>query len=72
MNFDDIAKGKEILQKISNELTVMNMITVLSNPGLSKLYNNEERAKIEKYIKNNMMQYVQKNGLNENKLGLSR
>ena len=72
MNFDDIAKGKEILQKISNELTVMNMITVLSNPGLSKLYNNEECAKIEKYIKNNMMQYVQKNGLNENKLGLSR
>ena len=54
MNFDDIAKGKEILQKISNELTVMNMITVLSNPGLSKLYNNEERAKIEKYIKNNV------------------
>ncbi len=72
MNFDDIAKGKEILQKISNELTVMNMITVLSNPGLSKLYNNEERAKIEKYIKNNMMQYVQKKGLKENKLGLSR
>ena len=72
MNFDDIAKGKEILQKISNELTVMNMITVLSNPELSKLYNDEEKAKIEKYIKNNMMQYVQKNGLNENKLGLSR
>ncbi len=72
MNLNDISKGKEILQTISNELTIMNMITVLSNPELSKLYNNEERAKLEKYIKNNTMQYVQKRGLKDNDLGLSR
>ncbi len=72
MNFDDISKGKEILQKISNELTIMNMITVLSNPELSKLYNSDERAKLAKYIKNNTMQYVQKKGLNDNNLGLTR
>ena len=72
MNFDDISKGKEILQKISNELTIMNMITVLSNPELSKLYNSDERAKLAKYIKNSTMQYVQKKGLNDNNLGLTR
>ncbi len=65
MNFDDISKGKEILQKISNELTIMNMINVLNNPELSKLYNSEEKAKIAKYIKNNMMQYVQKRDLSK-------
>ena len=72
MNFDDIAKGKEILQKISNELTVMNMITVLCNPELSKLYDEEEREKLAKYIKNNTMQYVQKKSLNDNNLRLTR
>ena len=65
MNFDDISKGKEILQKISNELTIMNMINVLNNPELSKLYNSEEKSKIAKYIKNNMMQYVQKRDLSK-------
>ena len=72
MNFDDISKGKEILQTISNELTIMNMITVLSNPELSKLYNDEERDKLKKYIKNNTMQYIQKNNLKDNSLKLSR
>ena len=72
MNLNDISKGKEILQTISNELTIMNMITVLSNPELSKLYNSEERAKLEKYIKNNTMQYVQKKSLNDNNIRLTR
>ena len=71
MNFDDISKGKEILQKISNELTIMNMINVLNNPELSKLYNSDERAKLAKYIKNNTMQYVQKRDLNNDSIKLS-
>lgn len=59
MNFDDLYMTRELLQNISNELTIMNMIAILSKPELSKLYNEKEKAKLEKYIKNNTMQYIQ-------------
>ena len=72
MNFDDISKAKELLKNISNELTIMNMITILSNPELSKIFKEEERLKIEKYIKNNTLKYVGKNNLEKNSLRLYR
>lgn len=57
---EEINECKTLLKELSDELTIMNMINVLSNPKLSILFNEEKLDKIKEYVKCYVMQDVQK------------
>ncbi len=61
---DEINEAKALLKEISDELTVMNMLNILSNPKLSILFDEEKINKIKEYVKNYVMQDVN-NGLSK-------
>ena len=61
---DEINEAKALLKEISDELTVMNMLNILSNPKLSILFDEEKLNKIKEYVKNYIMQDVN-NGLSK-------
>ena len=57
---EEINECKTLLKELSDELTIMNMINVLSNPKLSILFEEEKLDKIKEYVKSYVMQDVQK------------